>query len=341
MKRKLMLIAVAAVCLASCKNFKKGNGGMLYTIVDDKSGPTIKEGDIISLNGVIKNEADSVLASTYDMGHPWATMVQKPQFKGDLISGIELLSEGDSAVIKLNADTSAKAGQAKPPGFKGKYYVYQIRIEKVFSKGKTEADSVFQKRVKAYFTSLNDKAKAAEPVAIKKYIADKKLAVTTTASGLNYVITQPANGPHPAVGDTVIVNYTGSMVNGKVFDTSVLEVAKANKKLMAQPGRRFEPAHFPVGVHQIIPGWDEGILLMAKGSKATFVIPSNLAYGEQGMAQAGIGAFSPLVFDIELIDIRHPNPNAPKPVAQPGGGLTPEQMQQLRAQMQQGQAPKK
>ncbi|WP_295655033.1 FKBP-type peptidyl-prolyl cis-trans isomerase [uncultured Mucilaginibacter sp.] len=312
MKKKLVLLVVAAASLAGCKNFKQGDGGMLYNIVEDKSGPKIKEGDVISLNGVIKNEADSVLSSTYEMGHQWATQVSKPQFKGDLISGLELLSEGDSAVLKINADTASKrSGQPKPPGFKGKYYVYCVRIEKVFAKDKKQPDSVFNKKISAYFKSLNDKIKADEPIKIKKYIADNKLNVVTTASGLSYVITQQGNGPKAANGDTAVVNYIGKFLNGKVFDTSILDVAKQNKRV--QPGRPYAPVRIPVGVHAVIPGWDETLALLPKGTKATVIIPSSLAYGEQGM-QGLVGPFTPLVFEMEIVDVKHPNPNAPKPV---------------------------
>lgn len=332
-----MLLAVAAISIAGCKNFKKGDGGTLYNIVEHKGGPTIKEGDVISLQGVIKNDADSVMSSTFDAGHPASFMVPKPQFKGDLMSSIQMLSEGDSAVIKINVDTmSKKSGQPKPPGFKGKYYTYSIRIVKVFSKGKAEADSTFQKRVSAYFKGISDKAKADEPASIKKYIADKKLNVITTPSGLNYVITTQGTGIKPAVGDTSVVNYTGTFLNGKVFDTSVEEVAKKANKL--QPGRPYKPAPIPVGVHGVIAGWDEALQLLPKGSKATLVIPSSLGYGEQGM-QGAIAPFTPLVFDIEVVDVKKANPNAPKPAAPQG--MTPEQMQQLKAQMQQQQQGKK
>jgi FKBP-type peptidyl-prolyl cis-trans isomerase FkpA len=340
MKKKLMLLAVAAISIAGCKNFKQGDGGTLYNIVQHKGGALIKEGDVVSLEGVIKNDGDSVLSSTYDAGHPASFLVPKAQFKGDLMWGLQMLSEGDSAVFKINVDTMAKkSGQPKPPGFKGKYYIYSLRIVKVFSKEKGQPDSVFQKKVSEYFKGLSEKTKAEEPNKIKQYIAAKKLTVTTTPSGLNYIITAPGSGAKPAPGDTAIANYTGTFLNGKVFDTSVQDVAKKAGKL--QPGRPYAPAHFAVGAHAVIPGLDEGLLLLPKGAKATFIIPSSLAYGEQG-AQGLIGPFTPLVFEIEIIDVKHADPNAPKPAA-PGAAqsLTPEQMQQLKAQMQKAQAAKK
>ena len=100
MKRKLVFLALAAIGLASCNGgFKKGEGGMLYNIITDKGGPTIKPGDFVSLNLIFKTDADSVLGSTYDNAMPAMQPLPKPQQKGDIVSGIELLSEGDSAII--------------------------------------------------------------------------------------------------------------------------------------------------------------------------------------------------------------------------------------------------
>src|ERR1700749_4388270 len=119
MKKRLMFLALAAIGLASCNGgFKKGEGGMLYNIITDKSGPTIQPGDFVSLNLTLKTDADSVVGSTYENGLPFMQPIQKPQTKGDVISGIEMLSEGDSAIIKVNIDTLTK-GHPRPPSLKG------------------------------------------------------------------------------------------------------------------------------------------------------------------------------------------------------------------------------
>jgi FKBP-type peptidyl-prolyl cis-trans isomerase FkpA len=311
MKKNLVILAIAAVGLAGCKGgFTKSDGGLLYKIVEHKSTTTIAEGDFVSIEGYVKNDGDSTLASTYDLGHPWALAVPKSQFKGDLVSALNVLGEGDSAIIKINADTMQKrAGQPKPPGFKGTYVVYQLRVTKVISKGKL-SDQVFQGRIQDYIKSLGEKTKAQEPGKIKTYIESNKLAVTKTASGLNYVITKQGNGQKPAVGDTAVVNYVGKFVSGKVFDTNIKE--EAQKAKMFVPGRPYEAARIPVGVKAVIPGWDEGLQLLSIGAKATFVVPSDLAYGASGGGQI-IPPYTPLVFEVELVKIIHPNPNAPKP----------------------------
>ncbi|RYZ95666.1 MAG: FKBP-type peptidylprolyl isomerase [Sphingobacteriaceae bacterium] len=314
MKKNLMFFALAAIGLASCKGgFKEGAGGLLYDIHTDKEGPTIKEGDFMSVNVVAKDDADSVLFNTYDTGRPMPSLMQKPQAKGDIYAGLGLLSEGDSATIKINADSVFKKDQPKPPGFKGKYLIYQVKVEKVISKGKLN-DTVFNGRINEYFKTVSEGLKKREPAIIAKYIGDNSLKVTKTASGLNYVITKPGTGANIAAGDTAVVAYTGKLPTGKVFDTSVK--ADAEKAKIADANRKYEPIRIPVGQGRVIQGWDEGLQLLNKGAKATFVIPSNLAYGEQG-AQNVIPPFMPIVFEVELVDIVKANPNAPKPVAPP------------------------
>jgi FKBP-type peptidyl-prolyl cis-trans isomerase FkpA len=312
MKKTLMFLALASVGLASCNGgFKKDDGGLLYNIYVDKGGPKIQTGDFVSVNLIAKRDDDSVLFSTYEQGHPVETLVPKPQFKGDIFTGLEKLAEGDSATIKIAADSMFKKGQPKPPGFKGKYLVYTIKVNKVIAKG-TLSDQVFQTEITDYIKSQSLVFKNREPGLIKNYIADNKLAVKQTPDSLYYVITQQGTGPNAVVGDTAVVNYTGKLLNGKVFDTSVKDEA-VKGKMPADPMRQYKPIHIPVGQKRVIPGWDEGLQLLNKGSKAIFIVPSSLAYGERGISI--IGPYTPIAFEIEMVDIIKPNPNAPKPVA--------------------------
>ena len=306
-----MFFALAAIGLASCNGgFKKGEGGLLYNIHVDKGGPSIKEGDFISVNLIAKTDGDSVLFSTYDAGHPSLTLLPKPQFKGDIYAALKFLAEGDSATIKTSIDSTMKKGVPRPP-FKGKYIIYEVKVEKVIAKGNL-SDQVFAGRYGDYIKTLSEAAKKAEPVKIKKYIADNNLKVTQTASGLNYIITKQGSGIKPVPGDTVVVNYTVKLTSGKVLETSVrAEAQKA--KLPVNPMSPYKPVRFAIGVKGMIKGWDEGMQLLNKGATATLILPSELAYGEQGYQQ--IQPFTPLVFDVELVDVVPPNPNAPKPAA--------------------------
>lgn len=310
MKKNLVFFAITALGLASCNSgLKKGEGGMLYDIYVDKSGEKIKEGDFINVDLVAKTDGDSILYSSYELGHPSYTMMPKPQNKGDIYAGLKLLAEGDSAIIKANIDSISRKGMPKPP-FKGKYITYVVKVNRVIAKG-TLSDQVFKGRIDDYMKGQTEILKKAEPEKIKKYVADNKLNGTTTASGLFYTVTKQGNGEKPAVGDSVFVNYVAKFTSNKLLETNVKDTASKYNKISMMS--TYKPISFPVGTHSVIPGWDEGLMLLTKGSKATFVIPSKLAYGEIG--NQSVQPFTPLVFEVELVDIKHPNPNAPKPAA--------------------------
>lgn len=109
--------------------------------------------------------------------------------------------------------------------------------------------------------------------------------VKTTASGLQYLVIKAGNGLKPSISDTVTVNYKGTLLNGKQFDSN--------------EGK--EPITF--STEGVIPGWTEGLQLMNEGSKYRFFIPYHLAYGERG-AGRDIMPYSTLIFDIELLKVK-------------------------------------
>lgn len=120
-----------------------------------------------------------------------------------------------------------------------------------------------------------------------KFLADNKSkpGVVTTSSGLQYVVITQGTGAKPKAENTVKVHYTGTLIDGKVFDSSV---------------QRGQPIEFPL--NGVIKGWTEGVQLMSVGSKYKFFIPSDLAYGERGAGQ-DIGPNEALIFEVELLDI--------------------------------------
>lgn len=326
MKKNIVILFAATLGLAACNNYKKAEGGLMYKVHKDAGQEKLKEGDVVKLNFIQKNERDSVIANTWDMESPQVFPVAKKAYAGDMNDVLTLFGEGDSATFKLDLDTmAARTGQPKPPQMaKDKYLVFTIKIEKVFKKKAGEADADFQKRAQEFFQkdymATQEKAKAAEAAKIKNYIDDNKLKVQTTASGLQYIINSPGSAQKPVQGDTIMLNYTGKTTvkrDGKypVFDTTDKKTAEDAK--ISNPMVKYEPRPFTLGA--AIPGFDEGYQLIGKGGKITLIIPSKLAYGEGGQPMAKIGPYSPLVFDIEIVDIKKPvgGPNSTAPIAPP------------------------
>lgn len=304
MKKNIVFLALAAIGFAGCNGgFKQDASGILYDLHTEKSTSKIKQGDFVSLYVVIKNDADSVIYNAYDAGQPQYLIAEASQFKGDMMDGLKLVGEGDSVTLKITADSLFKGGQPRPDKFKGsKYVVYDLKIEKVIPKGKL-TDEVFQRTISTYIKGQVDNVKKQEPAKIQKYIADNKLTVAKTDSGVYYVITKPGAGANIVPGDTAVVNYVGKLLNGKVFDSNIKAEA-VKGKLEQIEMRPFQPIRFPVGQQQVIAGWDQGLQLLNKGAKATFIIPSNLGYGERG--NQVIPGNAPLVFDVEVVDIVKP-----------------------------------
>ncbi len=201
---------------------------------------------------------------------------------GHVVEGFDVLNSIEKGDDILSVEIIAENKQAKD-------FIKNINFEESLEKYQAEAAA----------KQLEDaKAKEGE---IVDFISNNYPNAVKTASGLYYVITKEGKGPNAKAGQTISADYTGKLLNGTVFDSSVESVAKETGTYNAQRpyDQKFE---FPLGAGRVIPGWDEGFQLMNKGSKATLIIPSNLAYGSRGVGP--IPPNSSLVFDVELIDIK-------------------------------------
>ena len=143
------------------------------------------------------------------------------------------------------------------------------------------------KLIQEYLQELTERKTAEIKSVGEKFLAEnlKKDNVKSTESGLQYIVEKEGTGASPSATDEVTVHYTGRLLDGTVFDSSV---------------SRGEPATFPL--NRVIPGWTEGLQLMKEGGKNVFFIPSDLAYGAQGVPNA-IPPHSTLIFEVELIKV--------------------------------------
>ncbi len=212
-------------------------------------------------------------------------------FKSDWVNGIPLLTAGDSAVFYVPVDSAKKYAQGNFPEFAKSTdtVVYEVQLVSVVSAEDTkkQEEEMAQKQIS------DDDNK------LQAYFAEKHLSPEKTSSGLYYIIDKKGSGPTVEKNQKVTVNYTGTNLEGKPFDSNV--DPKFN---------HVEPFSFTAGVGQVIRGWDEGILLLNKGSKARFFIPSPLAYGQQDMGP-DMGKNAILVFEVEIKNIEAAEQAAP------------------------------
>lgn len=215
---------------------------------------------------------------------------------GTLEEAVALLLPGDSAVFRLPADTLfAKTfqGQPVPPFIRraGNVLVVLVRTFELVSRDELAAREQKLRAEQAKVAAAQSAQQLAKDNAqIQAYLKKNKLIARKTPGGTYYVLTKTGKGALPKKGQTVSVLYKGSLLaTGKVFDAS------------AQHGN--VPIDFPLGTGQVIPGWDQGIAALPKGSKAVLLIPSPLGYGARGAGQ-DIPANSVLRFDVELVGVK-------------------------------------
>ncbi|TLV00582.1 FKBP-type peptidyl-prolyl cis-trans isomerase [Dyadobacter luticola] len=299
MNLKTIGYAMGITILATaCNKYKTQvtDSGLKYQIFDhNDDARKAKLGDIMTFHLVLKNGTDSTLRDTYKEGTPAKMVLQPPQYKGSFEEGLTLLAAGDSAKFMINADTLfAKIGQPMPPMIKkGSELSFTVKVMSVltseeFQKQQSEAGAkqktIDDKTIQAFLAKNNMKDKARK-----------------TASGLYYVPLAEGAGASPKAGDNVKVHYTGKFLDGKEFDSSK---------------NQGKPLELQVGAGMVIPGWDEGLMLMKKGDKGILLIPSGLAYGPE--TYGPIPGNSVLQFEMELIDFgKGPQQPAGQAIAPP------------------------
>lgn len=289
----LMLVGVMSACAEKnpYPGYEKNQNGLYYQFFSQNDGEMPQVGDLLEVSiCCMVNDSTPLIPNTRNI-----MKLQEPAFAGDINEGLAMMHKGDSASFIVNIDSTFKYlfGQPTLPAEFNSTDVMRFEVkvndfypEKVYAQN--YANEVKNRNAERVAALQNDypeeTAKAAN--ALAAYLAKNNIVAEPTETGLYYVVTEEGNGEHPEVGKPVTMHYTGKLLDGTVFDSSV---------------ERDEPFQFVLGVGQVIPGWDEGVQLMTKGEKGVLYIPYYLGYGER---QAGdkIVPFSNLIFDVELID---------------------------------------
>ncbi|MES2387449.1 MAG: FKBP-type peptidyl-prolyl cis-trans isomerase [Bacteroidota bacterium] len=259
------LLAFTAACNQNSGSGKKIKlkSGIEYQLVTDAGARKAKHGDYVTVHVTQRNHKDSVVGSSYQRENkPIVVRIDTAMFKNKVQEVFNFMGAGDSLLIWEESDSIFKGGP------------YDQRPPFI-PKGTKIAYGIKVVKVESP-TEMWD-----------NYKKDHKLTNTVkTASGLEYQITQQGTGPLAASGDSVLVGYQGKFFDDKEFDAS-------------KPGA---PYGLLVDRGRVIKGWDEFLMTVPEGTKATLMIPYDLAYGAQGYP-GGIPPFTPLVFEMDLVKV--------------------------------------
>jgi FKBP-type peptidyl-prolyl cis-trans isomerase len=275
----LIGLAVATVfALGACskyKGFKKDKSGFYYKFHGDihDTADQPATGDLVGIL-LSMRAGDSLLIPMMPN-----EMLMDSLYEGDLFAALRTMHVGDSATFILDGpkffENMMSPGQEYEFGEDPLYFdvkLYGLMKKADFEKAKAEYEAQMVER------------KGQEKIEIEEYL-EKNKDLKQTTIGIYVKNVKKGSGDKVEPLQTVKVHYTGRFVDGTVFDSSV---------------ERGEPFTFTVGAGQVIPGWDAAVSDMRVGDKVTVLIPSELAYGE---GRQGIPPYSPLVFDIELLEI--------------------------------------
>lgn len=293
--KKILLVVLAVITVGafftSCNQsggkypgFKKTADGLYYKFYKKSKDTTKpKVGQFVEIE-MIYGTPDSVLFN-YEKLPPERRILKIPMiksvFKGDIYQALSMMHVGDSAKFLMNADSVFKKlfRVAKLPPYVNPNEKVYFDIKLLGVKSVQEIQQEEMARMKG----LQAKETEERNVYLKKH----NIKVKPTASGLYIIHTKRGKGPYPKPGETVVVQYTGFLLNGTKFDSSI---------------DRNKPFEFELGKHKVIAGWDEGIAKIRKGGSATLIIPSSLGYGPRNVGP--IPPFSTLVFDVKVVNIK-------------------------------------
>lgn len=279
----IFALASAAVMFSCGNGFKESKTGLKYQFFEENpDGKAFDSGMIAEIRWCCKiNDTLTMIPVMDENGY---LPCIAPQFEGDVFEGLAMMHVGDSAAFITDIEKTMTIGFGRPlPKNVTEKDMIRFDIRLIDFITEEELGLRMIEKMKSKYPEETEKA-ATE---LSEHLEKNNVTVEPTATGLYVDIHEEGNGETPKKGDIVKVHYTGKFLNDTVFDSSV---------------ERGEPIEVPIGVGAVIRGWDEGIMMMSKGAKATLYIPYYLGYGAEFNPFSPIPPFSNLVFDVELID---------------------------------------
>jgi FKBP-type peptidyl-prolyl cis-trans isomerase len=303
---KALILAVSLGLLIGCEEYSSTESGLTYKYEVSGEGKTPENGNILIMNVSYIAEDGSEIFSTTSGGGPMAISYDDSLLNrdGGLEEGLRMIKDGDSLVLQYPVeDLFEGTFQLDLPDtlVRGSNVTVCIGVEHVFNEEEFQAfrEEETEKRRKEMLAESSSKIESDGEI-IDAYLAENGLEAEVHESGIRYTVLEEGEGDFPQRNQMVSVAYAGKVLDGRYFDTSYEEVAKAEG--LYNPGRPYSPYQFSLGTGSVIQGWDIGIGLLRPGGKAVLYIPSSLAYGPQARSEV-IGADEILIFDVELVEV--------------------------------------
>ena len=289
LKNYLYIISIFIFIFISCKpkyeGFEKSDNNFYYKFNQVGEGQTTpKFDDYIVVDIAYKTINDSV----FFKGRRKFKLTE-PKFKGDISYCFAILSQGDSVDFIISAnDFFTKTINSKLPSFFNEKSDMVVSAKMLEIINKEDYD-----KQKEEFLSWVEDFGDYEKVLLKHYIEGEEISVAPSVTGLYKQTQKSGNNIKVQRGDTVVVHYEGMFLNGKYFDSTK---------------KRNSPFEYVYGTEwQVVKGVEEAIGQMTEGEKAIFIMPSELAFGNQGSSTGIIPPFTPVIFKIELLQVRKGN----------------------------------
>ncbi len=333
--RKFSMFIVLAVALVSCQeSFKKGEEGLEYKIISSGKGPKVAHGDFLEMHVGRFYRTGRKDSSIHDTRSslPATEVLDTTSLPRPFYNILKQMSVGDSVVIRILSDSMFKADPAGMPPFikKGHFLITTIKLLNVY-KTEAQADSARQVAMTKALEIQNKKDQeqlAIDEQKLQDHFKKNNIKVSKSPLGMYVEIQQEGTGNLLDTSNIAVVNYTGRTLDGKVFDSNT------------DPSFN-HPEPFYVNLTNdpslgqgVITGWRDGLLMMKKGSKGKFYIPSNLAYGSRG-AGSDIPPYSVLIFDIEVVDALNREQGRIRMEEEMKKRREAMQLQQIQSQVQQ------
>lgn len=296
--KSLLFFCLAGVAfLQACNNDKIGEvqtseSGLQYRYLAKGEGVEADSGNIMVLEMVALTANDSAFFDSREQDMPFGLQVNDTTLQGMLGEGFQMLSKGDSVEFIIPAkDFFNKTNRMPVPAAieEESNLTFRVGVKDIVSEDAFREMQMAEYRKQQELAMKEQEAQLGKDITtIEEFLQANNIEAQKTESGLFYNVTQQGSGPEVDAGDEVVVHYRGKLLDGTQFDASY---------------DRGEPFTFRVGQGMVIPGWDEGLQQLREGSKATFYIPSPLAYGPRRMGNV-IAANSILIFDLEVVDVK-------------------------------------